>query len=65
MFNTIHFILAAFKPGYGKLTLDGLFGLSEGYFLRFQDHIATTLAKRKIEGILARIVPLSEVPQAS
>jgi addiction module HigA family antidote len=40
------------------LRLTRLFGLSEGYFLRIQEHIETTLARRKIGGELARIVPL-------
>jgi addiction module HigA family antidote len=40
------------------LRLTTLFGLSEGYFLRFQEHIETTLAKRKIEHVLKRIKPL-------
>jgi addiction module HigA family antidote len=40
------------------LRLTRLFGLSEGYFLRVQEHIETTLARRKIGGELACIVPL-------
>jgi addiction module HigA family antidote len=40
------------------LRLTKLFGLSEGYFLRFQEHIETTLAKRKIEHVLKQIKPL-------
>jgi addiction module HigA family antidote len=40
------------------LRLTTLFGLSEGYFLRFQEHIETTLTKRKIEHILKQIKPL-------
>ncbi|GMO63647.1 MAG: HigA family addiction module antitoxin [Treponemataceae bacterium] len=40
------------------LRLTTLFGLSEGYFLRFQEHIETTLAKRRIEHILKQIKPL-------
>jgi addiction module HigA family antidote len=47
------------------LRLTRLFGLSEGYFLRFQSHIETTLAKQKIADILARIEPLSAISQAS
>ncbi|MDR2865486.1 MAG: HigA family addiction module antidote protein [Spirochaetaceae bacterium] len=43
------------------LRLTTLFGLSEGYFLRFQEHIETTLAKRKIEYILKKIKPLPAV----
>jgi addiction module HigA family antidote len=42
------------------LRLTRLFGLSEGYFLRIQEHIETTLARRKISSELARIVPLKE-----
>jgi addiction module HigA family antidote len=42
------------------LRLTRLFGLSEGYFLRIQEHIETTLARRKIGSELARIVPLRE-----
>jgi addiction module HigA family antidote len=42
------------------LRLTRLFGLSEGYFLRIQEHIETTLARRKIDGELARIVPLKK-----
>jgi addiction module HigA family antidote len=44
------------------LRLTRLFGLSEGYFLRIQEHIETTLARRKIGGELARIVPLKKKP---
>jgi addiction module HigA family antidote len=40
------------------LRLTRLFGLSEGYFLRMQEHIETTLIKQKISSELARIVPL-------
>jgi addiction module HigA family antidote len=40
------------------LRLTKLFGLSEGYFLRFQEHIETTLVKRKIEHILKQIKPM-------
>ena len=40
------------------LRLTTLFGLCEGYFLRFQEHIETTLAKRKIEPILKHIKQL-------
>jgi addiction module HigA family antidote len=40
------------------LRLTTLFGLSEGYFLRFQEHIETTHAKRKIRHILKQIKPL-------
>ncbi|GHV46702.1 transcriptional regulator [Spirochaetia bacterium] len=41
------------------LRLTKLFGLSEGYFLRFQEHIETTLTKRKIEHVLKQIKPLT------
>ena len=40
------------------LRLTHLFGLSEGYFLRLQDHIETTLTKQKISTELSRIIPL-------
>ena len=40
------------------LRLTKLFGLSEGYFLRLQEHIETTLIKQKIGSELAKIVPL-------
>jgi len=40
------------------LRLTRLFGLSEGYFLRLQEHIETTLTKQKIADELTRIVPL-------
>ena len=43
------------------LRLTTLFGLSEVYFLRFQEHIETTLAKRKIEQVLKQIKPLTAV----
>jgi len=43
------------------LRLSRLFGLSEGYFLRLQDHIETTLVKQKISTALARIVPLKKI----
>ena len=42
------------------LRLTRLFGLSEGYFLRFQEHIETTFAKQKIGSELAQIVPLTK-----
>ena len=41
------------------LRLTRLFGLSEGYFLRLQEHIECTLVKQKISAELQRIVPLS------
>jgi len=40
------------------LRLTCLFGLSEGYFLRLQEHIETTLAKLKIGKELSKIVPM-------
>ena len=40
------------------LRLTRLFSLSEGYFLRLQEHIETTLIKQKISSELERIVPL-------
>ena len=43
------------------LRLSRLFGLSEGYFLRLQEHIETTLVKQKIKSELARIVPLKKI----
>ena len=43
------------------LRLSRLFGLSEGYFLRLQEHIETTIVKQKISSELARIVPLAKI----
>ena len=43
------------------LRLSRLFGLSEGYFLRLQEHIETTIAKQKIRAELARIIPLAKI----
>ena len=43
------------------LRLSRLFGLSEGYFLRLQDHIETTLVKQKISAELAQIVQLKKI----
>jgi len=40
------------------LRLTRLFGFSEGYFLRLQDHIETTIAKQKINIELEKIVLL-------
>jgi len=40
------------------LRLTRLFSLSEGYFLRLQEHIETTLIKQKISAELEQIVPL-------
>ena len=42
------------------LRLTRLFGLSEGYFLRLQEHIKTTMAKQKIGDELAKIIPLRQ-----
>ena len=41
------------------LRLTRLFGLSEGYFLRLQEHIECTLVKQKINAELLRIVPIA------
>ncbi|MCL2763225.1 MAG: HigA family addiction module antitoxin [Treponema sp.] len=43
------------------LRLTRLFGLSEGYFLRIQEHIETTLVKQKINAELDKIVPLERI----
>jgi addiction module HigA family antidote len=43
------------------LRLTRLFGLSEGYFLRIQEHIETALAKQKIGSELDKIVPLKKI----
>ena len=40
------------------LRLTRLFSLSEGYFLRLQEHIEITLIKQKISSELEQIVPL-------
>ena len=40
------------------LRLTRLFSLSEGYFLRLQEHIETTQIKQKIIAELKQIVPL-------
>ena len=40
------------------LRLTRLFGLSEGYFLRLQEHIETTLVRQRIAAELEKIVPL-------
>lgn len=40
------------------LRLTRLFGLSEGYFLRLQEHIETTLIKQKIGAEIEKIIPL-------
>ena len=41
--------------------LTRLFGLSEGYFLRIQEHIEITLIKQKIGEELKKIVPLAKI----
>jgi len=43
------------------LRLTRLFGLSEGYFLRIQEHIETTMAKQKINDELKKITPLEKI----
>jgi plasmid maintenance system antidote protein VapI len=43
------------------LRLTCLFGLSEGYFLRLQEHIETTLVKQKIKTELKKIIPLKKI----
>ena len=43
------------------LRLTCLFGLSEGYFLRIQEHIETTLARQKISDELKKIVPVKKI----
>jgi len=43
------------------LRLTRLFGLSEGYFLRLQEHIETTLTKQKINAELKKIIPLKKI----
>jgi len=43
------------------LRLTRLFGLSEGYFLRLQEHIETTLIKQKINAELKKIVPIKKI----
>jgi len=43
------------------LRLARLFGLTEGYFLRLQEHIETTLVKQKISSELKKIIPLDKI----
>jgi len=43
------------------LRLARLFSLSEGYFLRLQEHIETTLTKQKISSELKKIIPLKKI----
>ena len=44
------------------LRLTRFFGLSEGYFLRLQEHIETALTKQKISAELKKIVPIKKPP---
>jgi len=43
------------------LRLTRLFGLSEGYFLRLQEHIEITRMKQKMSAELKKIVPLKKI----
>jgi len=43
------------------LRLTRLFGLSEGYFLRLQEHIETTLTKQEINTELEKIIPIKKI----
>jgi len=43
------------------LRLTRLFNLSEGYFLRLQEHIETTITKQKINSELEKIIPLRKI----
>jgi addiction module HigA family antidote len=43
------------------LRLTRLFSLSEGYFLRLQEHIETIQIKQKIGSELMRIIPLKKI----
>ena len=43
------------------LRLARLFDLSEGYFLRLQEHIETTIVKQKIKSELDKITPLKKI----
>jgi len=43
------------------LRLARFFSLSEGYFLRLQEHIETTLTKQKISSELEKIIPLKKI----
>jgi addiction module HigA family antidote len=43
------------------LRLTRLFGLSEGYFLRLQEYIESTLIKQKINSELKKIIPLKQI----
>ncbi|MBO4675710.1 MAG: HigA family addiction module antidote protein [Elusimicrobiaceae bacterium] len=43
------------------LRLTTYFGLSEGYFMRLQDGIKLTKARRKIQPQLAKIIPIDSL----
>ena len=43
------------------LRLTRLFSLSDGYFLRLQEHIETTMVKQKISAELKKIIPLGKI----
>ena len=43
------------------LRLTRFFNLSDGYFLRLQEHIETTMVKQKILTELEKIVPLKKI----
>ncbi|MCL2833402.1 MAG: HigA family addiction module antitoxin [Treponema sp.] len=43
------------------LRLTRFFNLSDGYFLRLQDHIETTILKQKISAELNKIIPLKKI----
>ena len=43
------------------LRLARFFSLSEGYFLRLQEHIETTLTKQQISSDLEKIIPLKKI----
>jgi len=43
------------------LRLARFFSLSEGYFLRLQEHIETTITKQKISSELKKIIPLKKI----
>jgi addiction module HigA family antidote len=43
------------------LRLTRLFNLSDGYFLRLQEHIETTMTKQKISTELRKIIPLGKI----
>jgi len=43
------------------LRLTRFFSLSEGYFLRLQEHLETTLVKQKINAELNKIIPINNI----